>query len=203
MKKRHSLSILMALTISGMAAGIAVPAASALTVPTTTTVNQVVGHSTDVKLGKNKPYSVSTCTSASAATVTCQVLSGPAQKVQIWCLESTLSAVHVTVTYVPVGAAQPLPPTTLLVNCAAAPIKTFKVLNSSTRSPLQSISSVSGCSTNVFGTFCSYQGKVVTLACTLAVTGNALPILVDATVTVTGVPAVNNKTTDIFFKCAA
>ena len=193
----------MALATGGIALA-AASGASAVTVPTTTTVNMVVGHTTNVRVGVNQSYNVATCTSAQPATVACQVLSPPAQKVAVWCLEATAPAGTVlTVTYIPVGSNAALPPTTVTVHCAAAPVPSIHVLSSKTKKPLKGIGSVVGCTTNTFGAACTFAGTTITEACQLAVTGNTLPVLVDATVTVDGVPAINGKTTDVFFKCTA
>ena len=187
-------------------AGIAVAAplvASAQTVGTT--VNLTVGQSTRVALGKGVEFDVATCTSASPNTVACDTIPGAHAKpaVQFWCLGPTgVGGVTATVAYVPDGANAALPSTALTVNCSPAAVRTVHVGHFNISSALHHITAVTGCTSDVVGAACTYSGTMITKACTLAVTANTLPVLVTATVTVAGDPAINGKTVDVYFTCA-
>jgi hypothetical protein len=58
-----------------------------------------------------------------------------------------------------------------------------------------------GCTTNILGTACTFAGETITKACTLAATVNVLPVMVTATVTLGGSPAINGKTIVESFEC--
>ena len=169
-----------------------------------TTVNSVVGHSKKVVLGVGPTFGVASCASASPSVVGCGTLPArhPVDVVQLWCLAPTSpSGVAVTVDFVANGLNAALPPATLTVNCAAAPVPTLLVPGIKVSQPLTGASAVTSCTTNVVGATCTYSGKTITRICTVAVTLNTLPITVTATVTVDGPAAINGQTLVYYYRC--
>lgn len=194
----------MALASGGLGLALVSSAASALTVPTSTTITMTAGNVSFVKIGHGKVFNVQTCTSGTPTTVACQV-PDPAQKVEVWCLAATNTAVPLHVTYRPLGSASSIASTTVNVNCRAARVPSIRVLHAKFVTPLKGTSTLTNnsCSTNTLGAQCTTVGDLILESCELDVTANALPVLVTATVTVEGVPAVNGQQVHDFFVCTA
>jgi hypothetical protein len=199
--KRHPFSIFVILAVLGLGWVIGSPVASA---QPRTIIDATVGHVITRGLGNGKNFSLATCTSSAPSTVGCDIWTNkpPRDAVRLWCLTPTSSGVTVTVTYnanVPRAA---IPPTVLTVTCRSAKVPNVatpgtELTNVLSKAPY----SVTGCTTNVFGTTCTYTGGTITKVCSLAATANTLPITVTATVTLAGPTAINGKTIDVYFTC--
>jgi len=196
------LRIPVAVAVAGLAWAGASQIASAQIVGTT--VNLGVGHSTKVQLGSGASFAVASCTSAAPSTVACGLEANKhgADDVQIWCLGPTgVGGDSATVAYLANGINLPFPSTTLTVNCAAAPVPNIRVGSSRVSQGLQRATGVTACTTNVAGAPCTFSGNRITRACQPQVALNTLPILVTATVTLSGASVINGKTVDVYFTC--
>jgi len=200
--KRHSFSIFLILTILGLGWIIDSPVASAQ--PPSTIIHAAVGNVVTRGLGSGKNFSLAACTSPAPSTVGCEIWTNkpPRDAVRLWCLAPTSSAVAVTVTYNANAPRAPIPPTTLTVSCRSPKVKNVltpgtKLTKVLTKTPY----SVTGCTTNVFGTACTYDGGTITKVCSLAATANQLPVTVTATVALAGPTAINGKMIDLHFTC--
>lgn len=173
----------------------------------TTTVNSVVGLAPKMKLGAGPTFNPATCTSAAPSTVACQPISGPNARrpqdaLQLWCLAPTPpTGVTVTVTYQANGANAPIPSNSLTVNCIEPPVKLITTPGSLSATPMRGVR-VAGCTTNVLGADCTYAGRKIVTACSLAVTAYSLPITVTATVTLEGPAPINGQTVSVYWDCA-
>ena len=86
------------------------------------------------------------------------------------------------------------------LRCANVPTpgaKTSTPLNVANAPPF----TVTSCNVNVTGTICTYAGETITKYCQLTATLNVLPIMVTATVTLAGNPAIDGKTMNVYYVC--
>jgi hypothetical protein len=202
--KRHSLSMLAAVAIAGIALVATSPAAFGRP---TITLNSAVGHSILRGLGAKATFAVGSCTSANPASVPCAVWSAtpPLDSVRMWCLAPTpAGGVMVTVAYLPNAPRVAIPSTTLTVHCKAGRVTNVPTPGNKPTTPLITSAvpyTVHSCSTNVVGTDCYPAGESISRTCSLTATVNTLPVMVTATVTLQGVPAITGKTMKLFFRC--
>jgi hypothetical protein len=203
--KRHSLSILAVVATLGFAWVVTSPTAFGRS--PSTTINSKVGNSVIRGLGSKAPFAVASCTSAAPTSVACAVWNAapPQDSVRVWCLTPTaLSGVSVTVAYVAEAPRSAVPPTTLTVHCKAASVPNVPTPGWKTGTPLNANAppfTVTGCSVNVLGTDCTFAGETITKVCALTATLNTLPVMVTATVTLAGSPAIAGKTVHVYYVC--
>lgn len=205
--KRFSLAIMMVVTITGLAWVVAVPSASART-RGTPTMNSQVGVSTTKVLGPGKVFALKACTSASSATVSCEVWNPapPNGTIRILCAAATNGTpVALTVTFVADGAHPALSPENINVNCRGVRTSSMRA-PSDVAGPVLKGSpppyTVTGCTTNLMGAQCIYAGESLIRACTLAATLNTLPATSEAIVTLASVdPTINGVHIDLPFRC--
>ncbi len=124
---------------------------------------------------------------------------------RVWCLAPTApGGVQETVSYVADSPKSAIPPTTLTVFCKApraAHVGTPGQLTSTALIANAPTYAVTGCTTDVFGTDCTYSGESITKVCKLEASANTLPAMVTATVKLAGSPAITGKTIEIPFEC--
>ncbi len=203
--KRHSLSILAVLAVTGLAVVVTSPTAFGRA--PSTTINSKVGNSVIRGLGSKAVFAVGSCTSAAPASVACAVWDAapPQDSVRVWCLSPTAPAgVTVTVAYVPDTPRPAIPSTVLTVHCKAGSEPNVATPGFKTSTPLNANAppfTVTGCAVNVMGTVCTFSGETITKVCDLTATLNTLPVRVTAVVTLAGSPAIAGKTVDVYYWC--
>jgi len=170
-------------------------------------MHSAVGHTFVRSLGPGKTFGLASCTSAAPATAPCAISDGrpPEDSVRIWCLAPTApGGVHETVSYLADSPKAAIAPTTLTVFCRgprAAHVVTPGYKTSTALIANAPSYTVGSCSTDVFGTDCTYAGESITKVCSLAASANSLPVMVTATVTLEGSAAINGKTIEVPFEC--
>ena len=203
--RQRSLSILAALAVTSLAWVVTSPVASAGTVGTK--IHSAVGHTVIRGLGPGKTFGIASCTSAAPTTAPCAISDSrpPEDSVRLWCLAPTApGGVQETVTYLADSPKAAIAPTTLTVFCKGprpAHVVTPGYKTSTALIANAPSYTVTGCSTDVFGTDCTYAGESITKVCSLAVSANTLPIMATATVTLEGSPAISGKTIEVPFEC--
>ncbi len=124
---------------------------------------------------------------------------------RVWCLAPTSpSGVHETVAYMADSPKAAIAPTVLTVFCKGP--RATHVVTPGERTSTALIANaptyaVTHCSTDVFGTDCTYSGESITKVCSLAASANTLPVMVTATVTLAGSPVISGKTIQVPFEC--
>jgi len=203
--RRRSLYMLAALAVTGLAWVVTSPMASARTV--STTIHSAVGHSFVRGLGPGKTFGLASCTSAAPASAPCEISDGrpPEDSVRIWCLAPTApGGAHETVSYLADSPKAAIAPTVLTVFCKgprAAHVVTPGYKTSTALIANAPSYTVAGCTTDVFGTDCTYAGESITKVCSLAASANTLPVMVTATVTLQGPSVISGKTVEVPFEC--
>jgi hypothetical protein len=203
--KRYSFGMLAAVAITGLSLVATGPMAYAK--GPSTTINSVVGHSVIRGLGVGATFAAASCTSADAAVAPCAIWNNqpPKDSVRVWCLGPTATAgVTETVAYVADSPRVAIPPTTLTVHCKAARVPQVPTPGYKVGTPLSANApafTVRSCTTDILGTACTYAGETITKACTLTASVNTLPVMVTASVTLNGPPAIDGKTINVSFEC--
>ena len=205
--RRRSLHMLAAVAVTGLAWVVTSPIASAQTV--STNIHTAVGHTVIKGLGSGKTFGLASCTSSAPTIAPCAISDArpPLDSVRVWCLAPTApGGVHETVTYTADSPKAAIPATTLTTFCRgprAAHIVTPGQVTSTALIANAPTYAVTSCSTDVFGTACTYSGESITKVCSLAASVNALPVMVTATVTLAGSPVITGKQIHIPFECKA